>query len=247
MHLSDEQIQRFLHGELDARSKEALSRHVAACEFCARLLAQAEREQSEIFGLLCHLDHPAPRVDAESFTRKSGAFTVWGRRAAVFVAAAALAGAAYAIPGSPLPAWVKQVADWIDRDGGSDSPPAEKSPAIDRPTTSGIAVPAHERFTIAFLTEQTDGVVAVSLADGPNVVVRVLGGTATFTTDVDRLTIDNRGSEADYEIEIPRGASYVEVFVGTRRFILKDGDALAMGIPTDEHGRRVFSLAPPED
>jgi anti-sigma factor RsiW len=244
MHLSDEQIQRFLHGELDARAKETVSRHAAACEQCAHLLAVAEKEEGEIFGLLRHLDHPASHASAESITRKTSGFATWGRRAAVFAAVAVLAGAAYAIPGSPLPAWIQRAAQLLT---GSQPPREEVPSAPAAPVTSGIAVPASARFTIAFLADQTDGVVAASLTDGPNVVVRVVGGTATFTTDAERLTVDNRGSAANYEIEIPRGASYVEVVVGTRRFILKDGDAFATDIPTDEYGRHAISLATPSN
>jgi hypothetical protein len=102
----------------------------------------------------------------------------------------------------------------------------------------------HGRFEIQFTSEQ-EGVVAVSLTDEPNILVRVRGGTATFTTDIDRLTIDNRES-ADYEIEIPRQATFVAVSIGTRQILLKDGNAFATGLPTDERGRHVFSLSMPE-
>jgi hypothetical protein len=243
MHPSEEQIQRFLHGELDARSREALSLHVAGCDRCAQLLAQAEREEHEIFELLGRLDHATPRVDAKSIARGRGALAVWGRRAAVFVAAAALAGAAYAIPGSPLPAVVAKIAHWI-----AGEPPAPSDGSGDAPlVTSGIAVPAKPRFVIEFVAQQASGVAVLSLADGPNVVVRALGGTATFTTDIDRLTVDNRGSSADYEIEIPRSVSYFEVSIGARRAVIKDGEAFATGFPLDEHGRAVLPLAAPKE
>lgn len=247
MHLNEEQIQRFLHGELDPRSKEALSQHVAACADCARQLADAEGEEIAIFDLLASVDHPAPRVQVASLTRESRVLAVWGRRAAGFLVAAALAGAAYAIPGSPLPAMVKAVAEWIGGTDSSSPPPVGDSPAATGPITSGIAVPVSERFTIAFISDQAEGVISVSLTEQPNLVVRVLGGTATFTTDVDRLTIDNRGSTAYYEFEVPRRAPFVEVTIGTRRIVLKDGDALAAGLATDDRGRGIVSLATPEN
>jgi anti-sigma factor RsiW len=244
MHLNEDQIQRFLHDELDALSKKTLSQHVEGCESCARLVADAEREENAIFDLLAHVDHPAPRVDAVSFAPKRRTLAVWERWAAVVVVVAALGGVAYAIPGSPLRALVEQVAEWI-ADGDSQAPPVGESPTNAAPVTSGIAVPVHGRFTIEFTSEQ-GGSVAVSLTDEPNILVRVLGGTATFTTDVDRLTIDNRGSTADYELEIPRDAPFVAVSIGTREIVLKDGDAFATGLPTDERGRHVFSLSTPD-
>lgn len=236
MHLNEEQIQRFLHDELDARSKAALSQHVAGCDSCATLLAQAEREEDAIFEVLRQVDHPVPRVEAASLALPRGLLAVWGRRAAGVVVVAALAGAAYAIPGSPLRTLVEHVAEWI-----ADGEPVDESQPSIPPVTSGIAVPVHGRFTIAFTSEQA-GTVAVSLTDEPNLLVRVRGGTTTFTTDADRLTIDNRDS-SDYEIEIPRGAAFVSVSIGAREIVLKDGDAFATELSTDERGRHIFSLS----
>lgn len=238
MHLNDDQMQRFLHGELDARSQEVLSTHVAGCERCARQLAEAEREEKDIFELLGTLDHAPPRVEVESIARDRSALAVWGRRAAVFVAAAALAGAAYAIPGSPLPTLVDRVAQWIAGEPSTTSEETEVAPRV----TSGIAVPGQARFAIVFAAEQKSGVAALSPGDGPNVVVRAFGGTVTFTTDIDRLTIDNRESSADYEIEIPRDISFCEVSIGARRIVVKDGESFATGLVTDERGRFLLPL-----
>lgn len=242
MHFSEEQIQRWLHGELDPGSKDTLSRHLAACRQCAQQLAEAEREEHAIFELLKHVDHAAPVVDVETLvSRERGASAVWGRRVAGILIAAGLAGAAYAVPGSPVPGWLSHVSGWIT--GRVPSPTEESPPPL--PVTSGISVPVQEQFTIHFTADQAGGVTEVWLTDGPNIVVRVIGGTATFTTDVDRLTIENRESTADYEIEVPRDASWVEIYVGSRRLILKDGDRFVTEVPADAQGRYVLPLAPP--
>jgi len=244
MHLNDDQIQRWLHDELDARSREMVSTHAATCEACARRISDARDEEAEILQLLGTLDHPVPRSDAASFVPTRSAWASWGRRAAIFAAAVALAGAAYAIPGSPLRIWVKQVAERI---AGADAPsPDEKAPATNAPVTSGIAVPVQERFEIDFVAEQATGAVALSLTDGPNIVVRAIGGTAAFTADAERLTVDNRTSTADYEIEIPRAASWVEIHVGARHVVVKDGARFAEGLGSDPSGRPRLSLAPPD-
>ncbi len=237
MHLNDEQIQRFLHGELDAPARD----HVAGCDHCAAKIAEAEREERAIFELFGQLDHPTPRVDARSITGERSVVNIWGRRAAGMVVVAALAGAAYAIPGSPLPAVIQKVAQWIT--GGDDTPtPREETPPAP-PVASGIAVPAHPRFAIEFVAEQEGGVAALSLVDGPNVAVRAYGGTVTFTTEVDRLIIDNRASEATYQIDVPRGVTFLEIAVGARRLVVKDGESFAADIPSDERGRRLLSLS----
>jgi hypothetical protein len=246
MHLNEDQIQRFLHDELDAREKETVALHVAECNACAQQLALAERDESEIFGLLTGLDHPTPSVDASTLMgRGRGWAPAWGRRAAILVVALGLAGAAYAIPGSPLPAFFKQVASLFT---GQDAPPAgDDSTTTSPPAVSGIAVAVQPRFAIAFVAEQSSGVVAIALVDGADVMVRALGGTPTFTADVDRIIVDNRGEQADFEIDIPRDAPLVEILVGARAVKVKDGAQFAPGLPTDARGRAILPLTKPEN
>jgi hypothetical protein len=158
------------------------------------------------------------------------------------VIAAALAGAAYAIPGSPLPALLRQAAGWVA--GNTPPAPPAEEPTTSRPVTSGIAVPVDGPFTILIAEPQAEGVVTISLTEAAGIVARVLGGAAAFTTDADRLTIDNHGSTASYEIELPRGAARVEVHVGSRRLFLKDGDHIVAETPADVSGRFTLSLSP---
>ena len=199
MHLEDEQIQRLLHGELDALAAEATRGHLAACADCRVQLEEAEREEERIFDLLRQVDHAAPALNAQTLAARARREAArWRRWAAGVVLALTAAGAAYAAPGSPLPAWVDRVAEWIA--GPAPSPaPAAGTPATE-PGAAGIAVEPSERFTIVFGTEQTRGVAAVLLIDGSNIVARRLNGSATFTTDIDHLTIEDGGSTADYEI-----------------------------------------------
>ena len=66
MHLNDEQIQRFLHGEL-RRAKVPTSRRTSRRASCARgRVAEAEREESQVFDLLATLDHATPRRDIDA-------------------------------------------------------------------------------------------------------------------------------------------------------------------------------------
>jgi hypothetical protein len=240
MHLEDEQIQRTLHGALDPPAREAVSRHLAGCDRCRLLLEEAAREEELIFGLLRAADHPLPAVGADAVADRARGRTgapAWGRRAAGVLLALAAAGAADAAPGSPVPGWVERVADWV---AGPASAPAV--PPRRPPVTAGIAVAPGPRLAIRFAAPQAAGTAAVSLGDGPEVVARALGGGVTFTTEVDRLTVENRGATADYEIELPRGAWWVEIRVGERRLLLKDGDRVVTDAPKDRRGRYVLHL-----
>ena len=235
MHLSDGQIQRLIHGEIDDDARAAAERHIAGCTPCARAHAAATRDEAEIFDLLGEIDHAPPVVDAARFTVPARG-AAWGRRAAGIVVAAALAGAAYAIPGSPLPALVDKLAAWVT--GEAETPPA----AVDEsttgaPVTSGIAVSAGGDFLIQFASAQTAGSVTVSLTDDPMIRVRVVGGAAAFTTDAGRLDIANPHSFADYEIELPRHAPSVEIRVGNASVLRKDGDRVTTDAPADADGR----------
>jgi anti-sigma factor RsiW len=242
LHLSDERLQRLLDGELGGRSQAAAHAHLEACAECRRRLAEAERDQDELDALLHALDGPAPRLDAERvaamagaaaasaspresgrFARESDRFARHGHPlqwAAGFVIALCLAGAAYAVPGSPVPAWVNAVAVWI---GGRLAPDREPAaPAADT-GAAGIAVAPGRQIVLEFTSLQATGDASITLTDDAEVVVRARGGAATFSSDEHRLVIDNAGSSATFDVRVPRAAPRVEVRVQGRTVLVKDG------------------------
>jgi len=241
MHLNDGQIQRLMHGELDSAAREAASQHAAGCPACAQALADAGREEAEIFHLLEQVDHKMPVVDAARIAgpERGRPSSVWARRAAGIVVVAALAGAAYAIPGSPLPNLVKRVAGMLT---GSVPPAGVDAINPESPVTSGIAVPAGDSLLIQFASPQDSAFATVILADDSMVRVRAIGGTAAFTTDVQRLDIDNRGSSAHYEIELPRSAPWIEIRVGSASRLQKSGERVITDATADSTGRYRFKL-----
>jgi len=256
MHLEDEQIQRLLHGELHAQAEEAVRGHLAACAGCRLHLEEAQREEERIFDLLRWVDHAPPVVAspvvlAETLaTRPRREAVGWGRWAAGIVLALAAGGAAYAAPGSPLPEWVDRVTEWIEGPAPRPAQPVRTSPI--EAGTAGVAVEPSQRFTILIqhvereaTTEQAGGTAAVSLTDGSNIVARALNGTGTFTTYFDQLTIEPGGPSADYEIELPQSAAWVEIRAGQRRLLLKEGSRITTDAPVDARGRYLLPLTPP--
>jgi len=228
MHLDEEQVERLLHREL-GRSAEASAReHLAVCPGCRGRVVQAEQEEEAVYALLRHVDHPAPGIDARAVVAR-GTHAVGSMRwAAGIVLALGVAAAAFAAPGSPLPAWAKAVAGWIGGGPGVRAP--ERGAA-------GIAVVPGRNLVIVFGSFQTDGQAEVSLTDGAELVVRAPSGAATFTSEADRLVIDNQGSTASFEIQIPRTATRVEIWVNRVRLFLKDGPRVT--------GPSVLPLTPP--
>ncbi len=224
MHLDEEQLQRLLHGELPPAAAASAREHLAACAECRQRAADAEREESEVFALLRRLDHPAPRADVEFIAARAGAHGfAWGRWAATILVVLGLAGGAYALPGSPVPRWVESVAAWI---GGRPSQTSLAPAPAPEPGVAGIAVSPGQSLFILFTVSGPEGHARVSLTDGAKVVVRGPVGAATFSTDAGRLVIENHGTSATFEIEIPRDASRVEIRVGGSRIFLKDGPSI---------------------
>src|SRR5262245_59624898 len=173
-HLDEERGQRLLDGELPSPAEAAARGHIALCEDCGRRVAEATREEDEVSVLLRAVDDPRPAVSADAVAARASAHGwSWGRWAAVLLIALGLAGGAYALPGSPLPALVQAVVAWI---GGGPGPSHEPSPPppAEAPDAGvgGIAVAPGEALSILFTAAQAEGTARVSLSDGAEVVVR---------------------------------------------------------------------------
>lgn len=95
--------------------------------------------------------------------------------------------AAYAAPGSPIPALVHRTTHRLH--SGSHAPaekPLEIAPIA---SPSGIAVQPGDFLSIQFSSLQTRGRMMVAFRDQPGVVVRAMDGAPAFTADPDRLPI----------------------------------------------------------
>jgi hypothetical protein len=242
MHLGDEEIQRWLHGEIDGVARSEAARHLEGCSTCRQRLEEAGRDEAEIFALLSAVDHPAPKVSPDILMVSRSATASWIRRAALIALAVGGAGVAYAAPGSPVPDWIRSIgAVLANRPASPVAAPEPPSPS-DAAPTGGIAVAPHDRFSIRFASEQARGTAAVTLYDGPDIVARSVNGVARFMTDVDRLTVSNEGSAADYDIQVPRNATWVEVRVAGRRLLLKRGADVESDVRADSVGRYVLPL-----
>lgn len=243
MHPDEEQIERLRNGELSPAAEKSAREHLAACEDCRRRATEAEREEAEVHSLLRHVDQPAPRVDADAVAARARSHGFELSRAAAVLLAVGIAGAAYAVPGSPLRAWVKAVVERVGKPPDRAYVTQTTAQAPD-PHVAGIAVAPGQQLLILFTSPQTEGQARVSLTDGAEVVVRAPIGAATFTSDVDRLVIDNRGSSATFEIQIPRAAPRLEIRVDEGRIFLKEGPRVTTGKSTGEQGPYLLPLTP---
>jgi hypothetical protein len=242
MHLDEEKVQRLLHGETAPPAETAVRDHLARCMECRSRVAEAEWEERWVLERLRRVDHAPSPIAVQAIMgpgrrRAAG----WGRLAAGMLLALAAVGVAYAAPGSPFRGVLQRIVEWVR---GSSKPPIHAAPSPEAAGgQAGIAVAPGDRLTIAFAVEQSGGTATVSLTDGSDVVVRALGGTTTFTSEVDRLSIEHRGAPGRFEILIPRGAASVEIRAGGRRSFLTEASRVETEYSRDAEGRYVLPLS----
>jgi hypothetical protein len=128
------------------------------------------------------------------------------------------------------------------RGGGEPIPDTAPSPRV--PESRGVSLTPGDRLTIDFSAEQPGSAVTVILIEGTDVAVRAVDGIATFTSAPDALAIDNAGSAARFEIEIPRSARHVEIRVVGGRVFAKDSSVVTSGRP-EANDRYVIRLVRP--
>lgn len=238
MHLDEERVQRFLHGELSSEQSSVVRRHIAICVECSTRVAGADEDEGRLLALLHAVDDPPPLVTSAAVVARARRRTAgWMRRAAGILVAVGIASAAYAAPGSPLRDLVGRI---LSPPRG---PAATASAARALGPTAGIAMLPSARFTIEIEGERLTGIANISVGGGREVVVRAFDGSAVFTAGVDRLLIDDVAASASFEIEIPQAARRVEVRAGGRQVFLKVGAAITTLGEQDEAGRYRIPLS----
>jgi len=244
-HPPDEDIQRLLDGERTAVLEAPMRAHLARCEDCRDRVEDSRRDKAEIETLLRLVDHPAPRLDAERVTARATwqRRLPWRRLAAGIVVSLGVAGAAAALPGSPFRRWVVDVANRIV---GSVAPapavvtPPSPDPAA--PNMAGVSLIPDGDIAIIFTSSQKTGMARVAFSFGPELTIQAPPGAARFASEEGRLVVDNAGSSASFDIQLPRSAQRVDILVGGERRFLKDGVRILTAFPSDSSGAFLIPL-----
>jgi hypothetical protein len=228
MHIDEERIQRLLHRELPASEEAGVRAHLERCAVCEEQFRRAEVEETDVNMLLAQLDHQLPRVNAEALLARSRGRDRWGRWAAGIVLVAGTTSAVFALTNSPLRQWLRSPGEQTVEQLSAPT----QNIRTDTPDEAGIAVMPSARFRILFSAPQSQGEASVSLTDSAEVFVRARGGAATFTSDDHELVIANDGSTANYDIQLPRAATRIEIWVERRRVLVKEGSNITLdGMP----------------
>jgi hypothetical protein len=225
VHLTDAEHDLLAHGELPPHDSARAVAHMARCDVCAGRRASLARDDLAIGGALRLLDGPipAPDVDAVIATARRRGPSRW--RIAAAAGALALAGAAAAMPGSPLRVLLERAATREPRVDIA-ARPAAPEPRAAVPTASGVEVPVGDSAIVLFEAEQSSGAIRITIERADALRVRALGGGPALAVRSSGVVVRNRGSAASYEVAMPAAATFVEVRVGDRIVFAKHGRAV---------------------
>jgi hypothetical protein len=141
---------------------------------------------------------------------------------------------AVALPGSPVRRWV----------AGPVRETAGRTIEVMVPSTE-FAIDPGRRYTVRFAEPQSKGTLTVGVTGGNQLELHARRGLATLVGDKGRLTVENRGKDFDWELELPIAAPWIEITIGDRRVFLKEGSSTHTDAPFDASGRCVIQLTAP--
>ena len=238
MHLDDERMQRLLHDELEPPARAVALEHLDTCDACrARLEAEARAER-RLLTTLQAIDTPPP-LRMPQFNARPRTSRRWLAQLAASIGGLAIAGIAFAAPGSPLPGLLRRVTQSTP----TVSAPSP-APAVEPATDAGIAVTPGGRLAIDVARGSGAAVATISLTDSREVILRAVGGRPSFSAGVDRVAIRNVEGITALFIDIPRTAPHVELRVDGTRVLVKDGPEIVTAARRDDAGRYALPLAP---
>lgn len=247
-HLDEAMLLALRDGEA-AEGREAAERHLAECETCRNALAEVGSRREAIAQALAGLDEPIDVPSAREAVRARlgghgharGAVVLRSlRRAAVAALFLGAAGAAYAMPGSPLRAWLSHL--------GGEGAPAQTPSAPAAATQSRMAeTGVHIDVGAGPVTIVLDGAragteIRVTLVSGTTAAVTATRGTH-FTTAAGR--IEAVVAPGIVRVRLPRDARPASIEVSGRVYLRGTGVALDVLGPTTERTDSVIRFEVP--
>lgn len=259
MHVSDDILLAFLDREVEAGERYEIGEHVDRCEACAARLAELRAATRHAREALESLDvgppwagMPARLADAAS--GEGGAESIRtistapsARRArrlsgrAMAVAASLvllLAAGAWAIPGSPIRAWLSQSAASVVELFGSGAP---ETTAADRQdaTDSGVFVePLGGQVRISVHEPGAGTLVRISLTDAPRASVRATGPGGSYRVGPGSIEVVEPSGEM--VIQIPSEISDARVEIDGRVVVRKRGEELYLTPAADSSTAQIL-------
>jgi hypothetical protein len=228
MHIDDAMIRRLVDGELAPAQARSVSEHASECETCGSRVDLVRNEDSAMLDLLESLDHPVPSTSAAEVIRASrrARSAAWRRAAMIPLLVLGAAGTAYALPGTPVRAWLE---DMFGDDTSAERAAGQADALSPEPEpTGGLAVDPGRSMVVLLEDPAPGGVIEASLYDGPFVEATAHGGTASFASDEGRITVRGGDRSTRLVVRVPRNAAHVEIRVEGRTVFVKMGEAVSV-------------------
>jgi hypothetical protein len=241
-HTAEGSLQTYLDGELDSAAAAELDQHLAVCDACARELESLRSlsfRASEAFALL-DVAPPMLRAQAAIAAARRDERSSFARFAASGLAKAAmltlvLAGAAAAIPGSPLRRVIERlfsrddVAVDVPATAPSDVTPA---PAVEMEEHAAYVSPANNAVRVVIHAPAGAVDVVVRLIDTDRAEVETSSSQTgvRFRSATGRLEIVGMGA-GTVTIGVPRDLAAARIEVNGAVHAFKQGSALHLSGP----------------
>jgi hypothetical protein len=235
-HPTDGELRALLDAELPAARQLEVEQHTAECDACRARLAVLESAAQETAALLNQLSSAAPELHIEPIVARARRPRLrWGAIAAGL--ALFIATVAGATVGRPyVRALVEQIRVVIRL-----TPHAAPQTPKAGLGQLGVAVAPGPQTDISFDAAQSVGTLRVLLADTTNLVIDPTAAVA-YRIYPGGVVVHNRGSEASYDILVPRQARHVRILVGGRVVFEKTASSITAAVRADPAGGYVFPV-----
>ncbi len=238
MHLTSAELETLVDGESLSPRTDRANQHLAACATCGVALAQRRVVRREVAALLRAVDHFPPVVSPDLLIARARRVqrSRWpGMAAGIAAVAVAVVGAAAVIPHSPLRVYLGRLARI------ESAAPAVQQPA--EPPASSVGFTPASVVNVTFVSTQASGEIDVTLSDSAVVRVAHHAGSASYVVTAEGMVVENAGSDASYEVTVPRAASSVHIRVGSRTIFARDGGHVSTAGVLDANGHYLIRFA----
>ena len=222
-HPADGDLRALLDDELPVARRLEVEQHAGTCAACRARLAALEAAAQETRALLDLLPTAQPALRIDTIIRGARRPRLrWGTvAAALALCVATVAGATVGRP------YVRALVARI-RAVVRPTTPAPALPAPPGHGQAGIAFVPGPLAEISFDAPQAAGALHVSLADTTELMINP-SAPVTYRVHPGGVVVHNRGSEASYEIVVPRDALHVRILVAGRLLFEKTGSRITGG------------------
>lgn len=235
-HPDEGQIRAFLDGEA-GDAHPGLETHIRQCSQCSAIVQSQEEALMRLSEALAASDVAPPLVRSRQALlrarRKKAPWTMTRRNLpkAASIAILITAGAAAALPGSPLRDWIRGSPAGVQESGAPSPPSAEPAAALASGEDLGMvgaSLPLKEGgMTIRILELAPGAEIRVQMVEGDQVGIYAGQGTRFRTEE---HVMEATGAPGNLRVEVPRGMDGYEVVVEGQVYLRRmEGEVEILG------------------